>query len=41
MCVLSKTKNMLGEMKIFKQTNWDFTNKLSNILAIIKAQFLQ
>lgn len=34
MCILSKTKNMLGEMDIFEQTNWDITNKFSNILVI-------
>lgn len=28
-------------MDIFEQTNWDFINKFSNILVIIKIQFSQ
>jgi uncharacterized membrane protein len=32
---------MLGEVDIFEQTNWDFTNEFSNIVGLIKIQFSQ
>lgn len=36
-----KVKKMLGEVDIFEQTNWDFTNEFSNIVGLIKIQFSQ
>jgi len=36
-----KVKKMLGEVDIFEQTNWDFTNEFSNILDVIKVQLSQ
>ncbi|XP_025203226.1 zinc finger BED domain-containing protein 5-like [Melanaphis sacchari] len=36
-----KVKKMLGEVDIFEQSNWDFTNEFSNIVGLIKIQFSQ
>ncbi|KAE9536184.1 hypothetical protein AGLY_007407 [Aphis glycines] len=36
-----KVKKMLGEVDIFEQSNWDFTNEFLNIVGLIKIQFSQ